>query len=143
MPSRSDILTDFAQIVGEHGTQCRIRYFTRSGATANYDDYIALLPSGVDLWISGLPQPLGTSRSNFDSQLLMQGRLQSDDMKVYLKGNIETSGVWRIGIGSPIRAEYAPIDGFATGWLVGGSYAYKKAFVRVLPVGSLQGEFNA
>jgi len=140
MPTAQEILEDLNSVLKEHGTLCRFRYFTGSVALADYDSAQVLSRSGVDVWTSGLPQPLSTKNSSYDAGLVEQGRLLADDTRLYFPGTISTSGIWRVGIGSPIRAEYAPIEGGATGWVVNGSVVLKKAYVRVLPGGSLYGE---
>ena len=131
-----NVKDDFNQMLA-HGDQIRLKYFTISGATSGYDDDKAYTQSGTDVWTSGLVQPLDQSRGSADAVLMQQGRLLTDDIKVYVKGTEDTSGLWTIGIGSPVRREYAMADAGVIAWKYQGTDVYKKCYIRYLTSGSL------
>jgi hypothetical protein len=127
-----------------HGEVIRFRHFNISGADAGYDDDVALTQSGIDFWVSGLEQPI-TSRDMANSQnqvLVEQGRLLEGDMKMYVLGDVNVSGIFRIGVGSanPPNREYSVIKGGILTWKLGGEPIYHKIYLRYLTTGSLSGE---
>ena len=121
-----------------------IRYFTIGyGAGSYYDDSDVLTRSGNDVWTSGLHMPLSAKFGSEDYHYVEQGRLSSNDSKLYILGNIETSAhKLKVSIGSPSTAltmyklkEEAiisyPLD----------DPVYKKLFLtKILGNGSLTGE---
>jgi len=126
-----------------YGEQIRFKYYNVSyGAGSYYDDDITLTQSGNDLWCSGVILPIDTTRGSYDSVLLEQGKITLDDKKIYVNGDIQTSGLGPIKIGttgSPPTRQYEIIDG-VTYWNVNGSPIYKKIYVRYLTNGSFIGE---
>lgn len=123
-----------------NGEKVRIKYYTVSGATTGYDDNVALTKSGTDYYTSGLVQPLNNNPFSNDAQLVQQGRLLTDEKKIYLNGQVQTSGVFKIGIGSPNFQEYAVNDMGVKHHNINGELVYKKAYIRYLTTGSLLGE---
>jgi hypothetical protein len=133
--SVNDILT--------YGTPVRIKFFNASGGSATYDDNKTLTQSGSDVWTTGFKQELNSKKGSFEAQLLEEGRLLFHDSRLYIGGSIPTSGILRIGIGSPSREEYQVLmEGVAASphFDSGGELAYKKLFIRFLKNGSLMGE---
>ena len=131
--------TEFSRIVTDYGVPMRIRYFVPSGGSTVYDDDMTLTKSGNDLWVSGVYQNFGNSAA--DAVLREQGKILQDDTKIYLLGTVNTSGVWRIGIGgSPPTREYAWLPDGADNYDVQANTIYKCIHVRYLPTGSLYGE---
>jgi len=67
-----------------------------------------------------------------------------DDKKVYVAGNVQTSGLGPIKIGmngSPTTQQYQIIeDGQNTEWDLNGSSIYKKVYARFLSSAVLIGE---
>ena len=123
------------------GEKIRFRYFSVSGGSAAYDDDVVLTVSGSDFWTSGLAQPLDTRRGSFEAVLVEQGKLLENDLRVFLDGTVNTSGLWKLGIGgSPPASEYALIGDGVNAWQVNGQVVYKKAYIRRLTVGSILGE---
>jgi len=135
----SGLRDDFKQIL-KYGKVCRFRFFSESGASTGYDDDVSLTQSGTDYFTSGLIQPIKDTRGSTDGVLLEQGKILTNDIKLYVAGDVPTSGTWRVGIGSPtIGNEYSFIPLGNETWDLNDS-VYKKLYVRVLPNGSLQGE---
>ena len=132
---------DFQQLLSQ-SQSVRIRYFNVSGADANYDDDVVLTQSGTDFWASGLVQPLDLQRGSYDAVLVEQGKLLQNDLKCYVPHTVETSGTWRIGIGSsnPPKREYAITDGGIISWTPFGEIVYQKLYLRYLTTGSLSQE---
>ena len=125
-------------LINTEGQSIRFRYFDTTFKAGSYDDDITLVRSGTDTWVSGLVQPLGQSEAN----LLQQGLLKRDDLKVYVDGTVVTSGTWKVGIGgSPPAGEYALAeDNMVDSPFVNGSLTYQKMFLRQIPTGSLSQE---
>lgn len=120
-----------------YGDRVRIKYFSISGGSADYDDVITYSQSGSDLWTSGLVQPFDTSKGSYDAVLMEQGRLTENSIKMYLKGSETTSGLFQIGVGSPVRREYKVIENGVINWDSQGTVIYKKVYLDYLQTGSL------
>lgn len=126
-----------------YGEPIRIKYYNVSyNSSDGYDDDITLTQSGTDTWCSGLVQPIDQSRGSADAVLLQQGKLLTNDSKIYVLGSVQTSGLGniKVGIGSPNVEEYQFINNGAIQWVVNGSPIYKKIYVRFLTNGSFIGE---
>ena len=138
MAFAGELLTDATNTINTYGESIRFRKFTVTINSGSYDSD-QLLTSGADTWTSGIIQPIGRSEFN----LVQQGLLLTNDLKVYVDGSVNVSGTFRIGIGSanPPSNEYqlAP-NNLIESPFVNGSPIYKKLFLRVLTTGSLQGE---
>ena len=136
-----DIRNDFKKFVGLYGEVVRIRYFTPSGADANYDDEVTLIRSGNDTYTSGIRYPIKATRGSHTALLLEQGRIQQSDTKLYIPGDIQTSGIVRVGFGgNPPNGtnEYSIIEeGVEAPPLVGGQTPFNGMFIWYLTTGSL------
>jgi len=122
------------------GGKVRIKYYDVNITDGYYDDDATLQQSGGDLWISGLVLPITQGRGSNDAILIEQGKVLTNDSKLYIQGNINTSGTIRIGVGSPIIGEYSIINEGVTLWSVNETPIIKKLYIRKLPIGSLIGE---
>ena len=123
-----------------NGKVCRFRYFNTSGADSGYDDSVVLTTSGSDFFTSGLVQPIKDRFGSADALLLQQGLILNNDLKLYVLGNVQTSGTFKVGIGSPtIENEYSRIPDGTEQWDLDGA-VYKKMYLRVLPTGSFADE---
>lgn len=140
MVNASSLRTDFDGFVDENGLLCRFRYFTSTYTGSDFDNYTSLTKSGSDIWTSGLKQPLSSRFGNADSILVEQGKLFSDDSKLYVKGNISTSGTIKIQLGSPTGEQYQILNLGTVKWDINTVPVYKKTFIRILPNGSIIGE---
>jgi len=122
----------------------RIKYYNTSfGAGSYYDDDVTLTQSGSNLWISGVILPITNKFGSNDAVLLEQGKILTNDTKLYIQGSMNTSGTLKIGLGSYTNmsgCEYSIIPEGITTWSVNGSPIVKKLYVRYLPTGSLIGE---
>lgn len=123
----------------DYGATCRFRYFNVSTSGTDYDDATTITQSGNDIWVSGLQQPIKDVRGSYEAMLLEQGKINQNDSILYVKGNLNTSGLVEIGIGSPPSSPtniYALIENGVTPWKIGGEIVYKKLFVRQINNGS-------
>ena len=136
----SDFKEGFEEVL-KYGQLIRIKYFNPSyGAGSYYDDDITLTQSGSDLWISGVVQPIDASRGSSDTVLLEQGKILTNDTKLYVEGATNTSGTFKIGLGSPPSSEYSILrEGIIT-WDVNAEPIVNKLYIRRLTNGSLMGE---
>jgi len=132
--------TDVQSIIRELGTQIRIKYYNFTINAGSYDDDYSLTQSGTDYWTSGVSQPLSNKQSSADAQLLEIGKLKMTDSKLYISGDVQTSGIIKIGLGSPVTEEYSVLQPGAEAWPIGTTNVYKKVYIRYLPNGSLMGE---
>jgi hypothetical protein len=141
------IITDFQNGVDEalkFGQKVRIKYYNSSlNSGSYYDDDVILTQSGIDLWISGIVLPITQTRGSNDAVLIEQGKLLSNDSKLYIEGAINTSGAIKIGLGSYTNmsgCEYNVIGEGITKWSVNNISVLKKIYLRRLSNGSLIGE---
>ena len=145
------IISDFQNGVSEallYGQQIRLRYFNVGyGAGSYYDDDVQLTRSGVDYWTSGVILPITSPQGSSEATLMEQGKILTNDTKLYIDGSINTSGELRIGLGSngtgspvPIIGEYEMLTQGVTKWDVNATPILKKLYIRKLLTGSLTGE---
>lgn len=134
-------IIDFNNVVKDIGNTVRFRYFNMAypGGGSGYDDDLTLTVSG-NSWVSGVLQPIDGEGGGTDRLLLEQGRILKNDKKLYVAGTVETSGLWRVGIGSPAGLEYSVVEDGVIPWETDGVIVYKKVYIRHLPTGSLAEE---
>jgi len=136
----SDFVEGFNEVL-KYGQLVRLKYFNTSfGAGSYYDDDVTLNQSGSDLWISGIVLPIDRARGSSDAMLLEQGKLLSNDTKLYLEGYIDTSGTFKVGLGSPPTGEYSVVPEGIIDWKVNAESMVNKLYIRSLTTGSLTGE---
>lgn len=124
-----------------YGDKCRVRYYSRTFNTGSYDDDFAITRSGTELWVSGLLMPIDSNRGSIDAILVEQGRLLLNDVKLFVEGSLDTSGIIKIGLGSPTpNEEYSMVPEGINAYNLLGSIIYKKVYLRVLQGGSFIGE---
>ena len=124
----------------EFGQKIRIKYYNSYYSDDSYDDDISLLQSGTDYWCSGVILPLNGERGSSDAVLLEQGRILNNDTKLYIQGDVSTSGLIKIGLGSPIEGEFSLLSEGVSKWSVNQTPILKKLYIRRLLTGSLMGE---
>jgi hypothetical protein len=144
MSFKDELGADFAQIL-TYGTPVRMKYYTPAyaGAGSGYDDDVTLTQSGTDLWVSGIALPINTGtgpNSSYDAILIEQGKVLINDKKLYVAGSINTSGTFKVMVGSPTGREYSTISAGEIAWEMDGAVIYKKMYIRALTNGSLIGE---
>ena len=130
----------FQSTLNRNSDKVRLRYFTATIAAGSYDDTQVLTKSGTDLWISGQVQPVNDTQGSNDAVLLEQGKIKTSDKKIYIKGEHDTSGTIKFGVGSPTPVEHSLIEDGVIAWSIDGTIIYKKIFLRELATGSLVGE---
>lgn len=124
-----------------YGQQVSITvYNTSTGAGSYYDDDISLTQSGGDFWTSGVILPISQTRGSEDAVLIEQGNVLTNDSKLYIAGSIPTSGVIKLGLGSPNTSKYSIIAEGITNWSVNEVDILKKLYIRQLTNGSFIGE---
>ena len=139
------IVQDFQSAVQEITTSfakpVRIKYYsTGYGAGSYYDDDVSLTQSGNDFWTSGTILPVKNTPGSNDAILLEQGKILDNDTKLYIAGSISTSGILKIGLGSPPANEYSLLAEGITNWSVSNVDIIKKLYIRRLTTGSFIGE---
>lgn len=139
MTSYSDDFTNGVLEALNYGQQIRIKYYNTI-YVGEYDDDISLTQSGTDLWTSGIVLPINQSRGSNDAILLEQGKLLSNDTKLYVQGTVNTSGIIKIGLGSPVTGEYSLLSDGVIKYSVNQVNVLKKVYLRLLTNGSLVGE---
>lgn len=140
MTFSSELKNDLNLVLNNYGQIVRFKYYSTSGALANYDDDVVLAQSGSLVWTSGLLQPIDQKRGSYDAVLMEQGKILQNDSKLYINGDINTSGVIKIGIGSPVTREYSVLDIGVNTHNINGENIYKKVYIRYLTNGSFIGE---
>lgn len=142
MSISSELLTEVTSMINSYGSIIRIRYFNKAFAAGSwsYDDEITLSQSGSDFWTSGVVQPIRDARGSHEAELLQQGLIRINDSKLYVIGTVNTSGTWRVGIGSPPTNEYVSAKAGVESWSLNGSPVYKTLFITRLTTGSIMGE---
>ena len=141
MVNPTSLRTEVEQVL-KNGTQLRFRYFNVAypGAGSYYDDDTTLTQSGTDFYTSGLIFPINSKQGSTDALLVEQGLLLDNDSKVYVVGTVETSGLFKVGIGSPqisTSSQFAVIPEGIHSYQINGSPVYKLMYLRQLTNGSL------
>ena len=132
---------EIASVINDIGTIVRIKYYGMTDTGSGYDDSYKFVQSGPDVWTSGAQQPIKGATDSYEARLLEQGKLTTNDSRLFLPGDTVTSGVAiKIGLGSPVTREFSIIDDGIEAWPVNNVIVYKKAFIRMLPTGSLDKE---
>jgi len=139
------VVDDFQNGVEEaldFGQQIRIKYYsTGFGAGSYYDDDVTLTTSGVEYWTSGVILPISNARGSSDAVLLEQGKVLTNDTKLYVDGRVNTSGTIKISLGSyDMTGEYSLLSEGVMKWNVNGVPILKKLYIRRLTTGSFIGE---
>ena len=73
-------------------------------------------------------------------RLIEQGKLLTSDKRIYIAGSISTSGICKIGVGSPNPVEHSILPESVVQWPIAGQIVYTKIFGRILNGGSFVGE---
>ena len=135
------LVADFNSLINAYGVLVKFTYFnvTFAGAGSGYDDDVSLAKSGVDVWTSGMIFPLtaGAGNISYDGLLMQQGKVLMNDSKLFVPGVVNTSGIFKVQVGSPSGRVFSTIDTGETAYQVEGTLIYKKLYVRVLTNGSI------
>jgi len=137
----------FNKIVTTAGKPVRIRYYAETTGSV-YDDEVVLTEmTGSEVWTSGVVMSLNSKFGSTDVNLVEQGKLSTHDQALYVNGSLDFTGTGsnikvKVGMtGSPIQEHnytLIPLGGNAKE--VQAIPIYKKAYIRLLPTGSLVGE---
>lgn len=130
----------FAAAMSTFGSPVRFRYFSGVINGSYYDDNITLTQSGIDLWVNASFQVIDKPDGSIEQNLMQQGLLQNNDVRLFVAGSIQTSGAFKVGIGSPIRGEYSLTEAGVQQQTPNDTAVYKKIYLRHLSTGSLMGE---
>lgn len=140
MSFASTSAAQFANVMSAFGQPIRIRYFSGAINGSYYDDNQVLTRSGVDIWTSGVVQPIQTPQGSSEANLMQQGLILDNDVRLFISGAVQTSGMFKVGLGSPITGEFALTQAGVVTWSPDAVPVYKKLYVRHLTNGSLVGE---
>lgn len=138
MTFAGELSIDVQSTIDTYGQQIRFRYFTTTLNSGSYDSE-AVFTSGTNSWVNGLVQPIGKS----EIDLVQQGLLKTNDLKVYVGASVSVSGTWRVGIGgspTPTNEYTLTEENLVESPMINGSRCYTKMFVRRITTGSLFGE---
>jgi len=128
----------------EGGKQISVKYFTNSMGSI-YDDADTLTLSGSVVWTSGIVFGLDPNSSE-DNLLLEQGKIGTEDKRLYTNGSLiysnRTGSIYqtKIGLGSPGTDWFSLILNGGDSEETNNVAVYKKAYIRRLTTGSLVGE---
>ena len=135
-----NLQTDFKDIVEGYGVGVRFKYYTGSVASTEWDDAQVLSQSGTDIWTSGLAFPVTNVQGSNEAILLAQGKIELNDKKLFVPGDISTTPIMKIGLGNTVSEEYFVVPDGVTCYPPFGDMVYKKIFIRALIGGSFIGE---
>jgi len=122
------------------GNWVRIKKYVIADTGSYYDDSYALQFDSEE-WTRGMQQPVNGNRNAYEARLLEQGKITTNDSRLYMLGTVGTSGtILKVGIGSPVQREYSVLEGGVEMWPLGTELVYKKMLIRLLPTGSLDKE---
>lgn len=125
--------SDFSEIVRLHGIPITILYWPQSSIfyQTDYDQERTPATSGTTISGGAIIQPIGTG----DAQYLEQGKLQKDDMKMYVAGSLTMPSNSIITIGNT-GSKYDIVPDTIRRWDLSGTTIYQQAFIRTRPEGS-------
>lgn len=135
MSTGTDLRLEVGKLTVDYGKIFLIKYLNISGGSAYYDDSVTYTTSGT-AWYSGIFLPLNRD----DNVLMSQGIIHPDDTKMYITGDILTSGTITIQEGSPTGTIYSIVPLGKGGIDIGTDTVYHTLYLRRLPTGSLLGE---
>lgn len=133
------------KIINRAGTSIRLRYFTTTIGSV-YDDEVVLTQHGNDLWTSGIVLPINDKEGSYESNLVEQGKLINNDIKLFCHGSLLFTGSemqFKLMVGSATTGlpEYTMIPDGVINHSVQNTQIYKKVYLRQIGCnGSLLGE---
>jgi len=141
MVTASELQNTVQDVINTNGTSVRFRYYSVTDTGSYYDDSYKYAQSGSDVWASGLQQPIKGAQGSSEARLIEQGKLTTNDSRLYVLGTVNTSGAAiKVGLGSPNTEQFSLLDDGVESWPIGAEIVYKKMFIRELPTGSLDKE---
>jgi len=141
MVKANELQNTIQDVINTNGTSARFRYYSMTDTGSYYDDSYAYVQSGTDVWVSGLQQPIKGREGSSEARLIEQGKLTTNDSRLYVLGTVVTSGAAiKVGLGSPNTQQFSLLAEGIESWPIGSEIVYKKMFIRELPTGSLDKE---
>jgi len=144
MTIKDSLSAGFQSIITKAGKPITIKYFSQTVGSVWEDDVSLAEIAGSQLATSGIVLPLST-RNRFNSEdvmLIEQGKLRTQDQRLYVNGSLDFTGVGsNLSVKIVINSDsftLVPLGGIP--YEVENTQIYKKAYIRVLPTGSLLGE---
>jgi hypothetical protein len=141
MTIKEELQNGLNHLISKTGTQIRINYYTQSIGSV-YDDDVILTKSGNSLWTSGVILPINNMNNKYESLLVEQGKLRTDDSILFTHGSLSFTGSQfkvSIMVGSPGEV-YSILEPGIISPQVNGTRIYKKVYLRLLTNGSLIGQ---
>lgn len=147
MGVKNTLSAGFANIISKAGKPVRIRYFSEVAGSV-WDDEVTLTEiAGSEVWTSGIVLPLSNKYGSEDVILIEQGKLTTQDQKLFVNGSLDFTGTGsnfkvKIGMnGSPTQIDnYTLIPFGGIPYEAEGTQIYKKTYIRRLTNGSFIGE---
>ena len=147
MGTQDTLIAGLNKMIAKIGKPIRVRYFSAEPGSVWDDDVTLTEVTGSEIWTSGIVLPLSNKYGSEDVRLIEQGKLTTQDQKMYVNGSFDFTGTGsniqvKIAMnGSPTQLyNYTLTDMGAVPYEVYGTPIYKRAFIRKLTNGSLVGE---
>jgi len=135
---QNSLSTGFLGLVANVGKPVIFRYFDKTIGSV-WDDEVVLTVNG-SVATSGIAMPLSNQQGSTDSVLIEQGKLQDNDLKLYVNGSVSITGsedMLKVIIGGD---SYSPIPIGTYTPEVENTKIYKRIYLRRLTTGSYYGE---
>jgi len=142
MTLKDSFSAGFSTMIEKAGKPITIKYFQPTVGSV-WDDEVTLTEiTGSQITLSGIVMPVSTRYGSEDVNLVEQGKLRTQDQKLYVNGSIDFTGIGsnlnvKIILGTDAYT-LIPIGGIP--YEVENTQIYKKAYIRILNNGSLIGE---
>lgn len=143
MSVSTNLSAGFSKLLEKAGKPVRIKYYSQTIGSV-WDDDVVLAQSGGDVWVTGIVLPLSTREGSQEQVLVQQGKLTTNDTKLYVNGSISFAGSilqTRVQLGSPTGDQYTTMPDGVYQAEISGTKIYNKVFLtRITSTGSLIGE---
>ncbi len=135
----SELRIELNGMINSYGKPLRFSYFNYYTNADSFDDDFDFILSGTS-WTSGIVFPINNNKGSTEAILLEQGKILNNDTTAFIQGDFNTSGTFRIGIGSPIEGEFGLIPDTIQSYEINGEKVFKQIFLRRLTNDKLKGE---
>jgi len=142
MGTADTLSSGFSSLMEKAGKPITIKYFSQVTGSVWDDDTTLTEIAGSQITTSGIVMPLSNKYSSEDVNLVEQGKLRTQDQKLYVNGSLNFTGVGsnlsvKIVMGTDSYT-LVPLGGIP--YEVENTQVYKKTYIRSLTNGSLIGE---
>lgn len=132
----------FSTLMEKAGKPITIKYFSQVTGSVWDDESTLTEITGSQLATSGIVMAISNRFGSEDVNLIEQGKLRTQDQKLYINGSLDFTGVGsnlsvKIVMGTDSYT-LVPLGGIP--YEVEGTQIYKKTYIRSLTNGSLVGE---